>query len=106
MTSYGWGEVVDLGRSGVAEISTVNSRFLEASSRLPRTLALRENDVKEMVRARMTRGKVNIVLTTAHDNVNEIPLKINAAAAKAYYKLLTDLRRTIRSKEKITLDHL
>ncbi len=106
MTGYGRGEVCEDRTTVVAEIRSVNSRFLEVASRLPRSLSLRENDVKELVRSKMVRGKVNVSVTVTHDNANEVPLKINKGAAKAYHKLLTQLKKSVNSREKITLDHL
>jgi len=106
MTGYGRGELTEDRVTAVAEIRSVNSRFLEVMSRLPRTMSLRENDVKELVRTKFSRGKVNVVLNITHENDNETPFKINKAAAKAYYKLLSDLKRAVNLKEKITLEHL
>jgi len=106
MTGYGRGELTEDRVTAVVEIRSVNSRFLEVMSRLPRTMTLRENDVKELVRTKFTRGKVNVVLNITHENDNEMPFKINKAAAKAYYKLLSDLKRSVNLKEKITLDQL
>ncbi|HUL43851.1 MAG TPA: YicC/YloC family endoribonuclease [Bacteroidota bacterium] len=106
MTGYGRGELSSNRVTAVAEIRSVNSRFLEVTSRLPRTMSLRENDVKELVRTKFSRGKVNVVLNVTHENDNELPLKINKAAAKAYLKLLTDLKKSVKLKDKITLEHL
>ena len=106
MTGYGQGEATKKGITAVAEVRCVNNRFLEVSSRLPRTVTLHENDVKELVRAKFNRGKVNLTVTIEYENTNEIPLKINPAAAKAYYKLLESLRNAVKIKEKVTLDHL
>ncbi|MBI1804177.1 MAG: YicC family protein [Ignavibacteriae bacterium] len=106
MTGYGRGEVSEDHTTVAAEVRTVNSRYLEVSTRLPRTIALRENDVKELVRTKFARGKINIAITIEHENTNEIPLKINASAAKAYHKLLETLRKEVNIDEKITLDHL
>ncbi len=106
MTGYGRGEASDDHATVAAEVRTVNSRYLEVSTRLPRTIALRENDVKELVRTKFARGKINIAITIEHENTNEIPLKINASAAKAYHKLLETLRKEVSIDEEITLDHL
>ena len=106
MTGYGRGEVSEDHTTVTAEIRTVNSRYLEVSARLPRTIALRENEVKDLVRTKFARGKVNIAVTIEHENTNEIPLKINASAAKAYHKLLETLRKEVSIDEEITLDHL
>ncbi|HTK81879.1 MAG TPA: YicC/YloC family endoribonuclease [Bacteroidota bacterium] len=106
MTGFGRGEASASRTSAVAEVRTVNNRFLEVTSRLPRTLALRENDVKELVRAKIGRGKVNVVVTLEQENENEFPLRINTAAAKSYYKLLKTLSKSANINEKITLEHL
>ncbi|MBI1805780.1 MAG: YicC family protein [Ignavibacteria bacterium] len=106
MTGFGRGEVTVDHITASAEVRTVNSRFLEVNSRLPRTLSLRENDVKELIRTKFVRGKINIVLNVIHENENEVPLKINASAARAYHKLLTDLRKAVKIQEKVSLDHL
>ena len=106
MTGYGHGEATEKKTTAVAEVRTVNSRYLEVASRLPRTLALRENDVKELVRTKFSRGKVNVIISIAQENNNELPLKINTSAAKAYYNLLTTLRKTVKIQEKVSLDQL
>lgn len=106
MTGYGRGEVTKDDITAIAEIRTVNSRYFEMAARLPRTMTLRENEVKEFIRSKFARGKINVSLSIIHENTNEVPLKINSTAAKTYYKLLSDLRQAVKLKEKITLDHL
>jgi len=106
MTGYGHGEVSNGDLSAAVEVRSVNSRFLEVMARLPRTLAQRESDVKEVVRSRISRGKVNVVVAVRHETMTETPLKINAAAAKAYYRLLNDLRKAVKLKENVKLEHL
>jgi uncharacterized protein (TIGR00255 family) len=106
MTGYGRGEVTEKRITAQADLRSVNNRFLEVAARLPRTLSMRENDVKELVRTKFSRGKVNLVVTITRENDSETPLRINPAAAKAYMKLLGKLRRAAGIKGQITLDHL
>lgn len=106
MTGFGRGEASANRITATAEVRSVNSRFLEVTSRLPRTLALRENDIRELIRTRFSRGKVNVVVTLSQEDSDEFPLKINEVAAKSYYKLLIDLSKSVRVKQDITLDHL
>ena len=106
MTGYGRGESTSKGITAFAEVRSVNSRFLEVTSRLPRTIGLRENDVKDLVRTKFVRGKVNVVITIEHANTSEVPLTVNVSAAKAYYKLLSNLRKAVKIQEKVSLDHL
>ena len=106
MTGYGRGEASEDRVTAVAEVRTVNNRFLEVSTRLPRTMALRENDVKELVRTKFSRGKINIIISITRENSSEVPLKINTSAAKVYYVLLENLRTAVNINGAITLDHL
>lgn len=106
MTGYGRGDVTESRMTITAEVRSVNSRFLEISLRLPQSLTLRENDIKEIVRKKFARGKISAAMSIEHQNLNEIPLKINASAAKSYYRILSNLKKTVKLKEKITLDHL
>ncbi len=106
MTGYGHGEAGGEGITAIAEVRSVNSRYFEVNTRLPRSLSLRENDVREIVRAKAGRGKINVVVSIERESGDAIPLKINKSAAKSYIKLLNDLRKTSGIKEKVTLDHL
>jgi uncharacterized protein (TIGR00255 family) len=106
MTGYGRGEASAEGVSVSVELRTVNSRFLEVSSRIPRSLNLRENDIKEIVRKRISRGKVNLQVTVDKDANGELPVSVNLPAAKAYYLLLKDLRRKLKIREQVKLEHL
>lgn len=106
MTGYGRAEATVNRISALAEVRSVNSRYMEVFSRLPRTLSLRENDVKDLVRTKFLRGKISVVITINQESETDLPVRMNTAAVKAYMKLLNELRRTLKSREKIGLDHL
>jgi uncharacterized protein (TIGR00255 family) len=106
MTGFGRGEASGHRMTAMVELRSVNNRFLEVSPRLPRSLSLRDNDVKEIIRRKIARGKVNVVITVTHESVNEVPVRINKSAARAYMKLLTELKKSVKLRETITLDHL
>ena len=106
MTGFGRGEVTKKGVTGSVELRSVNSRFLEVVARLPRALALRENEVKDAVRQRMSRGKVNVQVTIERETDGTIPVKLNAHTARAYATMLNQLRKTARIRETVKLEHL
>ena len=106
MTGFGRGEAHKGGITISVELRTVNSRFLEVSSRLPRSLSLRENDVKELIRRRISRAKVNVIANVEREGNGSAGLGINSSAAKAYYKLLVQLRKTLKLKETVKLEHM
>jgi uncharacterized protein (TIGR00255 family) len=105
MTGYGRGECARRGIVFTVELRSVNNRFLEISSRLPRSLSIRENDIKEIIRSKINRGKITVNVTEQKES-DGAPMAINAAAAKSYYALLNQLRKTVKIKETVKLEHL
>jgi len=106
MTGYGRAEVKKNDSVCTVEARSVNSRHLEVVSRLPRTLSNRENDLKEIVRSLVGRGKVSLSILLEKELNGELPLSINATAARSYYKLLNQLRKAVKIKEQVKLEHL
>ena len=97
MTGFGRGEAVHTGEDGssitaTAEIRSVNSRFIEISVRLPRTLSERELEIRELVRKSLERGKISVSISIDRQGTEAVPLKINEPLAKAYFQVLDKLR--------------
>jgi uncharacterized protein (TIGR00255 family) len=106
MTGYGRAEAAKRGITATVEVRGVNSRYLDVTTRLPRLLSHREKDIKEIVRSCVNRGNLVIAVTLEEDSDGEAPVKVNKTAAKAYIKLLNDLRKTAKIREKVRLEHL
>ena len=106
MTGFGRGEATSEGITATVELRSVNSRFLEVSSRLPRSLSLRENEIKEILRRYVVRGKISVVVSMERNNGEAVALRINPSTARSYYRLLSDLKKALRLRETIKLAHL
>jgi len=106
MTGYGRAEAKAGGITVSVEVRSLNNRFLEVVARLPRSLSLRENDVKEIVRKKIGRGKINVLVTIDHESNGTAPLRIDASTARAYHALLNQLRRAVKIRETVKLQHL
>jgi uncharacterized protein (TIGR00255 family) len=106
MTGFGRAEVSRDGINISAEVRSVNSRYLDITLRLPRNFSQREKDIKDIVRTFLTRGNLNITVKSAHDSNEAIPLKVNKAAAKSYFKLLNEIRKSVKIREQVKLEHL
>ena len=106
MTGYGRAEIVKDGITCTVEVRSVNSRFLEVVSRSPRSLAHRENDIKEIVRSFVNRGKISLSIVLEKEANGALSVAINPTAAKAYYKLLTQLKKAVKIREQVKLEHL
>jgi uncharacterized protein (TIGR00255 family) len=97
MTGFGRGEALHQSEGGAtttvtAELRSVNSRFIEISVRLPRSMNEREFEVRETVRKALERGKISVSIGVERQGVEDIPVSINESAAKAYFHILDRLR--------------
>jgi uncharacterized protein (TIGR00255 family) len=106
MTGFGRAEVNKNGITVSTEVRSVNSRYLDLTLRLPRNFSQREKEMKDIVRTFLNRGNLNIIVKVEHDSNDVVPLKVNKAAAKSYYKLLNEIRKTVKLPEKVKLEHL
>jgi uncharacterized protein (TIGR00255 family) len=106
MTGFGRAEASKNGISATVEIRGVNSRYLDITTRLPRTLSQREKDVKEIVRSYVSRGSMTIGVTLEEDSDGPLAVSVNKPAARAYMKLLTELRKAAKIRETVKLEHL
>ena len=62
MTGFGMGSVAFAGGSIVAEVRSVNQRFLDVRVKLPREMADLGLFVEQLVRERVRRGRVELVV--------------------------------------------
>jgi uncharacterized protein (TIGR00255 family) len=106
MTGFGRAEVDKDGIIVRTEVRSVNSRYLDLTLRLPRNFSQREKDVKDIVRTYLTRGNLNLTVKVEHDSNDVVPLKVNKATAKSYYKLLNEIRKSVKLREQVKLEHL
>jgi uncharacterized protein (TIGR00255 family) len=100
MTGFGIGSA-PLGNGRlVVEIKTVNHRFLEIRSRVPKELAAAEPQLERLVRSRLSRGHCTIALTL--DASAGGTARLDAPALESY---LDELRR-VSSKTGVPLADL
>jgi len=106
MTGFGRAEAAKRGITATVEVRGVNSRYLDVTTRLPRPLSQREKDIKEIVRSCVNRGNLVVSVTLEEESDGSAPVSVNKAAAKTYIKLLNELRKTAKIREKVRLEHL
>ena len=63
MTGYGRAQEIVDGREITVEIRSVNHRFFEFSSRVPRAYAYLEEKLKSLLQGAIARGKVEAAVT-------------------------------------------
>jgi uncharacterized protein (TIGR00255 family) len=96
MTGYGRRESAWSGRSLSVEVRSVNHRFCEVVSRLPRSLAGLEEDLKKAVQQRCQRGRIELAISLSGGAEGEKKLSLDHHLAKQYHRLLRELQRELR----------
>ena len=106
MTGFGKSESNFNGISCVIEVRSVNSRFLEISSKIPKNFAYLENDLKSLIKDKLARGSVNLSITLGEGNVGNIPVCYNEAAIAKFVDITKAMQAKFGIKGEITLDHI
>lgn len=105
MTGYGNAEFEKDGISYSSEIRSLNSKFLEISIKLPRVHSQRENEVRELVRKYINRGKILVSATLDRTAGANLPIDIDEESLKYINQLFKKIKKVTKSKEKIKIDH-
>jgi len=105
MTGFGKANAEKNNISVEVEIKSVNSRFLEVFVKLPPVLSDREYDIREVLRSKIKRGKINVVIHLNRNGENDLS-KFNKQRLESYITLLNKIKRTAKLNDNIKLDHI
>ena len=105
MTGYGRGIAVKNKISAEVELKSVNSRFLEIVLKLPFALSDREYELREILKKKIKRGKLNGIILFKRDGGNEVA-KVNDKKLKSYIALIEWVKKSAKIKEEIKLEHI
>ncbi|HHT93668.1 MAG TPA: YicC family protein [Clostridiaceae bacterium] len=77
MTGFGRGEYSDGERRFIVEIKTVNHRYIDINVRMPRDLISLEEKIHKLVKKHITRGKVDIFITSYNIKTQQNTVVLN-----------------------------
>ena len=106
MTGFGRGEYTDGKRSIIAEIKSVNHRYSDITIKMPRRYTFAEDKIKNAVKDKIRRGKVDVSIIVENITENDVNIKLNSMLAKQYYDNLTELRGEFDLSGDISLQFL
>lgn len=102
MTGYGHAGALLHGRDIKVELRSVNARFFEYSSRLPRSCAFLEDKLKKLVAAKVSRGKVELSLSIQTVTAADTVVSVNWSLAQGYRAALDSLIEKMELKNDVT----
>ena len=106
MTGYGRAQKLIGNKEITVEIRSVNHRFLEYSSRVPRAYSYLEDRLKNLVKASVSRGKVDVSLTIQTVSGTDTKVVINHDLARSYLEALRDLSEDLQLKNDLTVSQM
>lgn len=105
MTGFSKTEAKEKGYLVSVEIKTLNGRYLEINSKLPKNLAHKEFEIRDIIKKTLTRGSVYVNITIDYDAALQ-PFDINTETARQYFESLKKLRSKLKIKEEVSFQHL
>lgn len=106
MTGFGRGEASENGIQVIVEIKTLNSRYLDISTRMPNTINDKELDMKELIQKKIRRGKVNIHVYVDKAEIGEPDITISPKLVKSYSRLLEQIRTVANISKPVEMSDL
>ena len=107
MTGYGRGECTSRGAHITVELNTVNRKQVEVSLGLPSELGFIESDLRDMVLASVSRGRVNGRVALQYSGASRAVLvAFNEGQARAYQRKLGRLAKLLKISDDFSLEAL
>jgi uncharacterized protein (TIGR00255 family) len=108
MTGFGRAECQDGDYSYKAEIRSVNNRFIEITTRLPKAFLDIELPLKKLIKSHCARGSINVTITLANSNGNsgEWEVKPNLPLAIQYVEALKEIQTSLGLEGQVHIDSL
>lgn len=92
MTGFGRGEAHDLERQFVVEVKSVNHRYNDIVARMPKRLSYLEEQLKELVKDKIKRGRVEIFVTLESKGQSDTKISLNLSLARQYYESIKEIQ--------------
>lgn len=103
MTGFGRYEAVAESKRIVVEIKSVNHRYCEISTKLPKKLYCFDSYIRQLVKQYCDRGKIDVYVTYVDEAAGIGNIKYNAALAKEYTMYLRQLKEDVGLDDEISL---
>ena len=91
MTGYGKAELSRGGRTIIAEMKTVNHRYLDMSFRMPHTLNYLEGSLRSYIKNRLVRGRCDVFISYRNENTDAAAIRVNLPVLDNYLAMLKDV---------------
>lgn len=106
MTGYGRGQWLGENKQVEAEIRSFNHRYLDVSVRLPRKLNPLEGQVRNLIKQRVSRGRLEVSVQIEDASADEQKLELDLSLARDIHLALKSLQENLNIPGEIRLETL
>ena len=106
MTGYGRAQEVRNGREITVEMRAVNNRFLDLTIKLPRVYSFAEDALKQLVKAAVARGKVDVYITVNDTGTQSVSVSLNRPVLEGYLQALRTMAADYGVTDDLTVSTL
>ncbi len=99
MTGYGRAQNQIDGRDILVEIKSVNSRFLEQNVRISRNYTYLEEELKSLVKSKVSRGKTEISVTITLTEGKQADIKVNEEIVRGYLDAMKEYNLSTKEEK-------
>ncbi|HKL09880.1 MAG TPA: YicC/YloC family endoribonuclease [Clostridia bacterium] len=106
MTGYGRGEYDDGTVSLTAEIKTLNHKYNDIIIKLPKKLSLFEEKVRNLIKGKITRGRVEIYIHIDESKSGSVQINPNFELIDKLMQALNDINEKYELNKNVGIEHL
>jgi len=106
MTGYGRSELQRDGFTVRVELRSVNSRFMDIALKTSRELFNYENELKDLIRSKISRGRISVQIVCSRDRDDGDLLQVDVEHARSRLEMLQSLVSSLGLREQVSLSHL
>ena len=94
MTGYGRFRLSKDGREMRVEVNSVNHRFLDISSKMPRNLSFLDDSLRKEIAEQLSRGHIDVFVNYSNMRDDAKEVRIDLPLALSYLKTVRELKET------------
>jgi len=93
MTGFGKGTAADVENEIRIEVKTLNNRYLDINTRIPKDLSFLEEDIRNEVKRQIRRGRVELYLTYAQSEGASAQVTVNHGLLGQYVRAFSEMQK-------------
>lgn len=106
MTGYGRAQCQLNGRDITVEIRSVNSRYFEYSSKMPRAFLCFDDAIKKALNSRISRGKVELGLQVRDVEGKDQRIAADVELARSYLDAIREVAGSLQLRDDVSVNSL